>query len=83
MTKIFDFLLQDVLKCLLRGLETSRKKYGMVFEKFASQCSKIQKKNQPPLFADFLKIVEVFLEVNLKRFLEGYETKNKKNKVVY
>ena len=41
------------------------------------------RKNQPPLFAKFLKIVEIFLEVTLKRFLEGYETKNKKNKAVY
>ena len=53
----FDFLAKDVLKSLLRGPKTIRKKYQVVFEKFANLCSKNRKKNQPPILA---KIFEKF-----------------------
>ena len=33
---LLDFFAEDVLKCLLRGAKTIRKKYQVVFEKFAN-----------------------------------------------
>ena len=36
----FDFFAEDVLKSLLWGPKTIRKKYQDVFEKFANQCLK-------------------------------------------
>ena len=51
----FYFFSVDVLKSLLRGPKTIRKKYQVVFEKFANLCSKSRKKNQPPILAKFFE----------------------------
>jgi len=51
----FDFFAEDVLKSLLRGPKTIRKKYQVVFEKFANLCSESQKKTNPRFWRSFLK----------------------------
>ena len=56
----FDFLAKDVLKSLLRGPKTIRKKYQVVFEKFANQCLKKWKKNQPPILATIFELSNFF-----------------------
>ena len=40
----FEFFAEEVLKSLLRGTITIRKKYQVVFEKFAILCSKNREK---------------------------------------
>ena len=48
----FYFFAEDVLKSLLRGPKTIRKKYQDVFEKFANLCSESQKKKPTPDFGE-------------------------------
>ena len=74
----FDFFAEDVLKSLLWGPKTIRKKYQVVFEKFANQCLKKWKKNQPPILAKiFEKIIFHFFKFFgkniLKHVLKVYE----------
>ena len=70
----FDFFGKDVLKSLLRGAKTIRKKYQVVFEKFANLCSKNRKKNQPPILAKIFEKSNFFLIfwVFRKKYLETY-----------
>ena len=56
----FDFFAEDVLKSLLWGPKTIRKKYQVVFEKFANQCLKKWKKNQPPILATIFEKFNFF-----------------------
>ena len=51
----FDFFAEDVLKSLLRGPKTIRKKYLVVFEKFANLCSKSRKKKPTLDFGEFFE----------------------------
>ena len=51
----YDFFSEDVLKTLLRGPKTNRKKYQFVFEKFVNLCSKSRKKINPRFWRNFLK----------------------------
>ena len=69
----FDFFAEDVLKSLLRGPKTIRKKYLVVFEKFANLCSKSRKKNQPPILAKF------FEKKNIPIFFREYSKNNCRN----
>ena len=75
----FDFFAEDVLKSLLWGPKTIRKKYQVVFEKFANQCLKKWKKNQPPILAtifekcNFFNFFEFFGKNILKHVLKVYE----------
>ena len=69
----FDFFAEDVLKSLLRGPKTIRKKYQVVFEKFANLCSESQKKNQPPILA------KLFEKKNIPIFFREYSKKNCRN----
>ena len=65
----FNFFSEDVLKTLLRGPKTIRKKYQVVFEKFANLCSKSRKKNQPPILTKF------FEKKNIPIFFREYSKK--------
>ena len=69
----FDFFAEDVLKSLLRGPKTIRKKYQVVFEKFANLCSESQKKNQPPILA------KLFEKKNIPIFFREYSKINFRN----
>ena len=70
----FDFFAEDVLKSLLRGPKTIRKKYQVVFEKFANLCSKSREKNQPPILAKFFekKNIPIFFANIPKIIAETY-----------
>ena len=70
----FDFFAEDVLKSLLRGPKTIRKKYQVVFEKFANLCSKNRKKNQPPILARVFEksnFFEIFWDFR-KKYVETH-----------
>ena len=85
----FDFFSEDVLKTLLRGPKTIRKKYQVVFEKFANLCSKSRKKNQPPILTKFFekKNIPIFfanIPKNVqKQIFKGSETIKKNYEVVF
>ena len=51
----FEFFSEDVLKTLLRGRETTRKKYRIFFEKFEKFLKKIAKKNETSILAKFFE----------------------------
>ena len=85
----FEFFAEDVLKSLLRGPKTIRKKYQVVFEKFANLCSKNRKKTNPRFWRKFLKnliffkFFEFFAKNILKHILKVYEPVWKKYRVVF
>ena len=80
----FEFFSENVLKTLLRGRETTRKKYPIVFEKltfFEKKTKKMLKKKVVRNFLTNLKIFiffEFFSENVLKSLLRGRETTRKK-----
>ena len=51
----FEFFSENVLKTLLRGRETTRKKYRIFFEKFEKFLKKIAKKNETSNLAKFFE----------------------------
>ena len=87
MTKIkfdffFDFFSENVLETLLRGRETIRKKYRIVFEKFLKNMLFWPKgKKIVRNFLDnfrFFKIFEIFTNDVLKSVLRGQKRFRKK-----
>ena len=89
--KKIDFFLiffpKDVVFTLLRGPKTIRKKYQVVFEKFANLCSKNRKKTNPPFSRNILKKRKFqFFSANIPKNVQKHIFKEsetiKKNYVV-
>ena len=85
----FEFFSENVLKTLIRGRETTRKKYRIVFEKLTF-FEKISKKSlKKKVVRNFLKnlffliFFEFFSENVFKSLLRGRETIRKKNRIVF
>ena len=85
----FEFFSENVLKTLLGGQETTRKKYRIVFEKFTffeKKSKKSPKKKTCSKFFDKFKnfhFFECFSENVLTTLLRGKETTRKKYRVVF
>ena len=82
----FYFFAEDILKSLLRGPKPIRKKYQVVFEKFANQCLKKWKKTQPPILATIFELsnfFEIFWAFR-KKYLETHSKsiRNRFEKIV-
>ena len=80
----FDFFSENVLKSLLSGQETTRKKYRIVFEKFTFFDKKLKKSLKKKVVRIFLTnlfffyFFEFFSENVFKTRLGGQETTRKK-----
>ena len=85
----FEFFSENVLKTLLRGRETTRKKYQIVFEKFTFFEKKTKKMLKKKIVRNFLTnlkffiFFEFFSENVLKTLLRGRETTRKKYRIVF
>ena len=85
----FDFFSENVFKSLLRGKETTRKKYQIVFEKFTFFDKKskksLKKKSCSKFFEKFKFFIffKFFSENVLKTLLRGKESTRKKYWIVF
>ena len=66
----FEFFSENVLKTLLRGRETTRKKYQIVFEKFTFFDKKSKKTLKKKNLQNFLKNVLTEFSCSFKRFFK-------------
>ena len=85
----FEFFSENVFKTLLRGRETTRKKYRIVFEKYTFFDKKSKKSLKKKVVRNFLTNLKIFIffeffsENVFKTLLGGKETTRKKYRIVF